>query len=211
YWRYPGDAGVPPRFDFTGSQNVGSVEVLWPAPQPIPEQGLTAIGYRSDVTLPLVVAPQNPGRPVTLKVKVGYTVCEKLCVTAEGKAMLAVSGGPSPNDAALAAAEARVPKKRALGQGGALAVTSLRREDTPKGARIIVDVTTPSDAALFVEGPTPDWALPVPVPVAGAPAGMQRFVFDLDGAPPGAAYAGAAVTFTVVAGDSAIEVSTRLD
>ena len=37
YWRYPGDAGVPPRFDFTGSQNVKAVDVLWPAPQPIPE------------------------------------------------------------------------------------------------------------------------------------------------------------------------------
>src|SRR5215831_11014656 len=24
YWRYPGDSGVPPRFDFAGSQNVKS-------------------------------------------------------------------------------------------------------------------------------------------------------------------------------------------
>src|SRR5262249_22965801 len=127
-----------------------------------------------------------------------------------GKAMLAVSG-PSPNDAALAAAEARVPKKRALGQGGALAVTSLPREGTPQGGRIIVGVTAPSHAAPVVERTTPDRALPGAVAGAGAPAGMQRFVFDLDGAPPGAAYAGAAVTFTVVAGDSAIEVSTRLD
>src|SRR6185436_9769338 len=55
YWRYPGDAGVPPRFDFAGSQNVKSVEVLWPAPQRIPEQGLVAIGYTGDVILPLAV------------------------------------------------------------------------------------------------------------------------------------------------------------
>src|SRR5215471_7085729 len=40
YWRYPGDAGVPPRFDFTGSQNVKAVDVLWPAPQPLPEHDL---------------------------------------------------------------------------------------------------------------------------------------------------------------------------
>src|SRR5262245_57507317 len=31
YWRYPGDAGVPPRFDFSGSQNVKTVDVRWPA------------------------------------------------------------------------------------------------------------------------------------------------------------------------------------
>ena len=45
YWRYPGDAGVPPRFDFAGSQNVKAVEVLWPAPRRMPEEGLSAIGY----------------------------------------------------------------------------------------------------------------------------------------------------------------------
>ena len=32
YWRYPGDSGVPPRFDFSGSDNVASVKVLYPAP-----------------------------------------------------------------------------------------------------------------------------------------------------------------------------------
>ena len=33
YWRTPGDAGVPPVFDFGGSRNVASVEVLYPAPE----------------------------------------------------------------------------------------------------------------------------------------------------------------------------------
>src|SRR5262245_7202078 len=32
YWRYPGDSGLPPRFDFSRSENVDKVEVLWPAP-----------------------------------------------------------------------------------------------------------------------------------------------------------------------------------
>jgi hypothetical protein len=65
--------------------------------------------------------------------------------------------------------------------------------------------------ALFAEGPAPDWALPVPSRIEGAPAGLQRFAFELDGAPPGAKYEGAAVTFTAVAGDAAIEVATHLD
>src|SRR4051812_31997115 len=29
YWRYPGDSGLPPRFDFTRSRNVKSVTVRW--------------------------------------------------------------------------------------------------------------------------------------------------------------------------------------
>src|SRR6201981_4232001 len=33
YWRNPGDSGVPPRFDFSKSDNIEAVTVLWPAPQ----------------------------------------------------------------------------------------------------------------------------------------------------------------------------------
>ena len=91
YWRYPGDAGVPPRFDFTGSQNVKSVEVLWPAPRRLPEAGLDTIGYDRDVILPLRVTPQDQAKPVMLQVKADYAICEKLCVPAQTKAGLALS------------------------------------------------------------------------------------------------------------------------
>ena len=66
----------------------------------------------------------------------------------------------------------------------------------------MVDVAAPAGTAvdLFAEGPTPEWALPVPTPVDGAPAGLQRFAFELDGAPPGRRYQGALVTLTAVAG-----------
>jgi DsbC/DsbD-like thiol-disulfide interchange protein len=213
YWRYPGDAGVPPRFDFAGSQNVKSVEVLWPAPQRIPEQGLVTIGYTGDVILPLAIVPQNSGEPIKLRLKVDYAVCEMLCVPAEGKAELTLSGGLSSHDAALSAAEARLPHKAAVGEGSTLAIKSVRREAAGSRARVFVDVAAPPAAtvALFAEGPTPEWALPVPVAVDGAPKGLQRFAFDLDGAPPGATYDGAAIALTAVAGDAAIEVVTRLD
>jgi DsbC/DsbD-like thiol-disulfide interchange protein len=214
YWRYPGDAGVPPRFDFAGSQNVAAVDVLWPVPQRIPEQGLTTIGYAGNVILPLVVRPQDRTKPVRLRLKLDYAVCEKLCVPAEGKAELMLAGGsPASEDAALTAAEARVPKKVALGEGSPLAVKSVRRDDGARRPRVIVDVAAPAGAevALFAEGPAADWALPVPSAVAGAPAGLQRFILDLDGAPPGAKYEGAAITLTARAGNAAIEVVTRLD
>src|SRR5690554_212623 len=32
YWRSPGDAGYPMDLDWSGSRNVASVEVDWPAP-----------------------------------------------------------------------------------------------------------------------------------------------------------------------------------
>lgn len=213
YWRYPGDAGVPPRFDFAGSQNVKAVEVLWPAPQRIPEEGMVAIGYTGDVMLPIAIVPQDVSKPVLLHLKLDYAVCEKLCVPAEGKAELLLTGGRSSQDAMLAAAAARIPRKVALGQGTALAIKSVRREDGGGRPRIIVDVAAPpgTTPVLFAEGPAPDWALPVPARIEGAPTGLQRFTFDLDGAPPGAKYEGAAITLTAIAGDVAIEVATHLD
>jgi hypothetical protein len=53
--------------------------------------------------------------------------------------------------------------------------------------------------------------LPVPEPVAGSPAGVRRFSFQLDGLPPGAKPDGATLTLTAVAGEAAIEVKARLD
>jgi DsbC/DsbD-like thiol-disulfide interchange protein len=213
YWRYPGEAGVPPRFEFAGSQNLKSVDIRWPAPQRIPEQGLIVIGYVRDLILPLGIVPQDRVKPTKLRVKLEYAVCEKLCVPAEGKAELMLPVSRSSHDAALADAEARVPKKLAVGEGSTLVIRSIRREQSPSRGRVVVDLSAPAgtSVALFAEGPTPDWALPVPVAEQGAPAGLHRFAFDLDGAPPGAEYRGAVITLTAIAGEQAIEVSSRLD
>jgi DsbC/DsbD-like thiol-disulfide interchange protein len=212
YWRYPGDAGVPPQFDFAGSQNLKAVEVRWPAPRRLLEAGLIAIGYDRDVILPLAVTPQNAARPVALRLKIGYAICEKLCVPADAKAELVLAGTPSTQDVALAAAEARVPKKRALGEGNGLAVRSVRREGGER-PHLVVEVAAPRGGAvdLFAEGPTDQWALPLPEAVPGAPALLQRFVIELDGAPPGEKYEGALITLTAVQDGEAIEVKARID
>ena len=79
--------------------------------------------------------------------------------------------------------------------------------------RVVVDVAAPAGApvVLFAEGPTPQWALPLPEPVTGAPAGQQRFAFELDGLPPGEKADGASLRLTAVAGGKAVEVGFRLD
>jgi DsbC/DsbD-like thiol-disulfide interchange protein len=212
YWRYPGDAGVPPLFSFAGSRNVKHVEVLWPAPERVVDKGSTSIGYLIGVIFPLHIVPHEAGKPVALRLRLQYAICEKLCVPAEGRSELTLAGGRASQDAALTAAEARVPKRLKLGEGGDLSIRSVRRE---RGAddkeRAVVNVAGPAGVDLFVEGPNQQWALPVPTPVDGGPPGLQRFVFDLDGAPTGDSYRGALLTLTAVAPGRAIEVSTRLD
>jgi DsbC/DsbD-like thiol-disulfide interchange protein len=213
YWRYPGDSGVPPVFDFSKSENVKSVAVSWPAPHRFTDEGGSSIGYKDNVVLPLRVVPTDPGRPVTLRLDLDYAICERLCVPAQAAAKLELGRAPSAQDAALAAAEAQVPRPAQLGESGPLAIRSVRRDGDAAHPRVVVDVDAPAAAPLdlFAEGPAADWALPVPDAVAGASPPLRRFVFDLDGLPPGADPAAAArLRFTLVAGDKAIEVTADL-
>jgi DsbC/DsbD-like thiol-disulfide interchange protein len=210
YWRYPGDSGVPPVFDFSKSENIKSVSVLWPAPHRFAYEGGASIGYKGDVIFPVHIVADDPGRMATLRLTIDYAVCEKLCIPAHGHAELALAAAPSAPeyDAPLAAAEARTPRPAVLGDAGPLGITAVRRLSAQPHPRIVVDVVAPAGAPLdlFAEGPTPDWALPLPEPAPGAPPGRQRFVFELDGAPPGVDGTGAPLRFTLVSGENAVDV-----
>jgi DsbC/DsbD-like thiol-disulfide interchange protein len=210
YWRYPGDSGVPPRFDFAGSENLGRAKVRYPAPHLFTDETGSSLGYEDNVILPVEVSPRQPGKPVRLRLKLDYAVCEKLCIPAEGRAELTFGTGDSAFDAALAASEARVPQPAAAAEIG---LTAHRVNEGLKPL-VFVDLMAPAGQAveLFVEGPTPEWALPIPKPAQGAPAGHRHFGFELDGFPPGVdPKAPFELTFTVVQGDRAIEVKTHLD
>jgi DsbC/DsbD-like thiol-disulfide interchange protein len=214
YWRYPGDAGVPPRFDFSTSKNLKRAVVLWPAPQRIVEAGGSTLGYSSDVIFPVRVEPVDANKPVVLRLKLDYAICEKLCVPAEATSELALGTfkGSTSRDAALAAAETRVPHVAKIGAGGPLTIKAVRRDGETKPPRMLVDVAAPSDAVdLFAEGPTSQWALPVPSKIDGAPPGQQRFAFALDGLPAGESSRGAVLTLTATTPGDAVEVAIRLD
>lgn len=211
YWRYPGDSGVPPTFDFSKSENVRSVSVLWPAPHRFEYDGGASIGYKGEVVFPLHVILDDPARPAALRLALDYAVCEKLCVPAHAESELAVQAShPSANEAGLAAAEALTPKPVRVGDtDGPLGIVTVRLESGAPHPRVVVDVAAPAGAPveLFAEGPAPEWALPLPERVDGAAPGRQRFAFDLDGAPPGVDGTGAPLRFTLVSGGNAVEAT----
>jgi len=210
YWRYPGDSGVPPHFDFSGSENLKTADVLYPAPHLLTDETGQSLGYKDAVIFPVIVSPQQAGKPVRLRVKLDYAICEKLCVPAEGRAELTLVTSESKHNPALTMAETRVPKHVAATQLGLTA----KRADTGAKPAVVVDLGAPTGkpVELFVEGPTPQWALPIPKPVKSAPAGRAQFSFELDGLPPGVdPKAPVDLTFTVVTGDRAVETKTHLD
>src|SRR5438876_3617166 len=211
YWRTPGDSGVPPRFDFSKSENIEAVTVLWPAPTKFDDgSGGYSLGYHNQVVLPLRIVAKNADKPVTLRAGINYAVCEKLCIPVEAIAELAFASVASTEDSALFAALDTVPKPANIGDPNPLTIRDVKRDGK---SSVLVDVAAPDakDVSLFVDGPTPDWALPVPKPLEHSPPGVKRFAFELEGLPPGAKPEGAALKLTLVGGDRAYEFNINLE
>lgn len=80
YWRSPGDAGIPPVFDWDGSANLGQVELLWPRPEVIDSGGERTLGYHDRLVLPIRIAPGRLGAPIGVQAVVDLGICEDICV-----------------------------------------------------------------------------------------------------------------------------------
>jgi DsbC/DsbD-like thiol-disulfide interchange protein len=211
YWRTPGDSGVPPRFDFSKSENVEAVTVLWPAPMIFDDgAGGHSLGYHDQIVLPLRIVAKNADKPVTLRADINYAVCEKLCIPVEASAELAFTSVASTEDSGLFAALDTVPKPANVGDPNPLTIRDVKRDGK---STVLVDVVSPDTRAinLLVEGPTPDWGLPVPKLLESSPPGVKRFAFELDGVPPGTTPEGAALKLTLIGGDRAYEFNINLD
>ncbi len=212
YWRTSGDSGVPPRFDFSKSENIEAVTVLWPAPMKFADgAGGFSLGYHDQVVLPLRIVPKSNDKPVTLRAKINYAVCEKICIPVEASTELTFASVASTEDSVLFAALDTVPKPASVGDPNPLTIRDVEREGK---STVLVDVIAPDAKAvnLFVEGPTPDWALPVPKLLEHGPPGVKRFAFKLDGAPPpGINPEGAALKLTLVGGDRSYEFNINLE
>lgn len=80
YWRAPGDGGIPPIFDWSGSSNVTAVGVHYPVPDVFRVNGMRSIGYSEHVMFPLVIGTQEAGAPVRLNGTVELGVCQDICI-----------------------------------------------------------------------------------------------------------------------------------
>jgi DsbC/DsbD-like thiol-disulfide interchange protein len=144
YWRTPGDSGVPPRIDFSKSDNVDSVKILWPAPMKFPDgAGGTSFGYKNQVMLPLRIVAKSPDKPVTLRASISYAVCEKLCIPVEAQAELAFVSVASTEDGAISAALDTVPKPAKVGDAGPISIHEVRREGNVVQVEIAVQDDKP--------------------------------------------------------------------
>lgn len=108
YWRAPGEAGIPPEFDWSASTNVAAVLLHWPSPEVIELNGMRSIGYHDDLVLPLEVVPADPGQPVDLRLTAFLGVCKDICMPASLTLQAALTGPGTP-DGRIASALADGP------------------------------------------------------------------------------------------------------
>src|ERR1700722_9341302 len=141
YWRTPGDSGVPPRFDFSKSDNVEAVTVLWPAPTKFDDgAGGFSLGYHDQVGRPLRIVPKVNDKPVTLRANINYAVCEKICIPVEASTELTFASVASTEDSVLFAALDTVPKPASVGDPNPLTIRDVKREGK---STVLIDVLSP--------------------------------------------------------------------
>ena len=199
YWRAPGDAGIPPNFNWSGSTNVKSVRVHFPVPEVFDTYGITSIGYTDNVTFPLVIETKDPSLPVTLRGEIDIGVCDEICVpvTLQVAATL-----PSGGDRHTGLAQLLKDRPARVDQ--------MSCEITPiaDGLRVVAIANIPqmrSDEVAVVE--TRNSAVWVSPPVLKRNGKQLRATVEM--VPPNAkpfALARSDVRLTVIAGGRAVEI-----
>ena len=151
YWRMPGDAGVPPQFDWSGSQNVRAVEVRWPAPTRFIDAGGESVGYKSRVVFPLRVTPERASDATRLRLAMFFAVCKEICIPAEERTELASWQADPAAEGLLKAFEDRVPTKADPSSPFRVGKASMNAAGGALKLRLTFEGKPPGDLDIFVE------------------------------------------------------------
>ncbi|WP_170151542.1 protein-disulfide reductase DsbD domain-containing protein [Microvirga subterranea] len=204
YWRTPGDSGLPPNFDWSGSENVATVELRWPAPKRQEDAGGVAYVYGGNLVLPVLVTPRERDKPVNLRLAIDYGVCKDICIPARAELSEALPADGAHRDA-IEGALAHVPRPQPLDARAALAIVGIEQAAQDKSAfRVTVRAPDGAKPTLFAEGPE-NWYLSTSFPDAG-----NTFTVTVEDRPKDAT-GPIPVRLTLVAGPHAIETEVRLD
>ncbi len=210
YWRSPGEAGLPPAVDWTGSRNTADVRFDWPAPHRFTLFGIDTFGYADEVVFPLTVMPQQIGEAVSLTGRLDLLVCSDVCIPAQFDLSLDLPAASATADARIANLIGRfaaiVPED---GAAFGLTVERVAAVDVPPG-RLFVEATAREPFAapdVFVEA-AEGYSFGAPVLTFFDDGRRLRAEIGLLEAPSvGPALAALPVTVTVVDGARTLEWS----
>ncbi|HEY0214158.1 MAG TPA: protein-disulfide reductase DsbD domain-containing protein [Paenirhodobacter sp.] len=152
YWRVPGEAGIPPDLDFTGSRNIADLQVIWPTPVVFDQNGMRSVGYHDVLILPIRITPRDLAKPVMLDAAMTFGICRNICVPVSAR-LDADLDGSGHADNRISAAMADVPAPH---PGLAHCTT----EPISDGTRVTARIDLPHDTgqiALFELRSNPMW------------------------------------------------------
>lgn len=153
YWRSPGDAGYPPSIDWKGSANLEKASLLWPAPYRFDVSGLTTLGYKDEVVLPLAATPVKAGDALSLRASVDYLTCDDVCIPYTAKLELdlpAGAGSPSAEAPMIGDFLARQPATTGLSIERA-SLRDVPRKDGKPGEAIVEATVSARGERAFVK------------------------------------------------------------
>lgn len=166
YWRAPGDAGIPPIFDWRGSRNLQGAAVLWPTPHVFWQSGMRSVGYKNEIVLPIRLNLKDGSADARLKTVVDIGICKDVCLPHRIKVEATLPHAVTRPDPAIVAALADRPYSRS--EAGVSKVTcrvspveggmSLRAEIAlPKGTGREETVVEAADPQIWVAEPQTSW------------------------------------------------------
>lgn len=204
YWRKPGDSGLAPRFDWSKSENIASIDLLWPVPQRFDAPGDTTFGYEDEIVWPVIVRAADAAKPVTLRLTMTYGVCSEICVPGEAHLIWSSSAdGTDEEDGAQI--------RRFLAR-----VASAPRAADAVIARLVDESSPHLEVRLKKEGETPDLIVEGPrgvyfgKPEATRDGAAVKYVVPVE-MDSGVALKGAEVTLTFTGAATAIEASRKVE
>ncbi len=180
YWRTPGEAGgVPPAFDWSGSKNLASAQVLYPAPKRFSDSSGDTVGYKGTIVLPVRLKAEDPAKPIEVQLGIDYGVCKDICIPAQAKLELTLPPGtPMPEE--LIDAMTKIPAPAEGRREADPIVKKVAAELSGEKPHITLDVELPGGAEhvdAFVEAPD---GLYVPLPKKTSDDGKGQVTFEVD-------------------------------
>ena len=210
YWRSPGDAGLPPRVDWTGSENLKEAVIAWPVPHRFSLFGLETFGYGGQVVLPVEAVAARPGEALGLRGKVDYLICEDICIpyTADLSLDLPAGDGARAPQAFMIESFRRQAPGRGAEQGLELEKVTLTGTLEAPVLEVVARSDRPFDAPdLLVEAP-PGFHFGIPEVTLAEGGREARLLLAVSQVLPGTVLEGKQITLTVIDGQRGLESQT---
>lgn len=141
YWKYSGEAGLPTRITWDLPPGLTAGEIHWPAPHKYTEGGeVITFGYADETLLlvPVSVAHNvEPGRDVTIKAKVDWLECERVCIPGDASVQLTLPISTTPLSSTNTALFGRY-RKQLPAKASAVTDVSISAEAKGRGIAVVI-------------------------------------------------------------------------